>query len=390
MFSGKILNKPIERVILSLISLVYFISLTIKLEEVFGNGFLVTCLLGIIILYVLRHLLLLKRWLLKPVVHGLIVLIELGLINYIYFNTDSAVSELIYMIYVADLIVSYATKYSIPTALIGYLVYYVISLIKVGASIDVSSLTSLMTRGLSFAAFVFILGYFKGTLNKNVTMHQLMKELDDKTAELEDYVLLKERNRISSEMHDTVGHTMTTSIVELEAAKMLFYEQPDLAYAKLLLASEQIRKSMHELRMVVRKMSEGENILDFNQSIESLAKEVKKHTEHNIVVDMERCEGLLTIQENILYRAIQESITNSLKHGKAQEVLITGVITPDRYEVQIIDNGLGCDVIEEGFGMHNMIQRVNSIGGMVEFSSKGSQGFNVLISLPLQVDSEDE
>lgn len=309
------------------------------------------------------------------------------LINIIYYFTELAVSDLIYMIFVTDIITSYTIKYSIPLAIMGYLGYASLSIIKIDSIFSLIELTSFITRGISFLAFIFALAFLKGVINKNVTMKQLIKEIETKNKEIESLVLIKERNRIASEMHDTVGHTLTTSIVELEAAKLLFKTQPEESYKKLTLGCDQLRKSLNEIRSVVKKIDSGSHIIEFIPSIQEMAYEVEKHTSIQVVVDMEAIK-LLKIQENILYSAVQEGITNALKHGDATEILITGVRQLETYQVKIIDNGRGIDLVSKGFGLNKMSERIKGIGGIVSFHSGDSNGFRISIDLPIQNESE--
>ena len=87
-------------------------------------------------------------------------------------------------------------------------------------------------------------------------------------------------------------------------------------------------------------------------------------------------------EEMAIYRVIQESMTNAIRHGKADKVWIT--IKKDNSDVvlQIRDNGVGCKEIKNGFGTRHIKERIGMLGGKVIFD--GSKGFTVEARIPIR------
>lgn len=69
---------------------------------------------------------------------------------------------------------------------------------------------------------------------------------------LTEMAALKERTSIAGEVQDTVGHTLTTAIVALEGAQLLFEKRPEEAYRKILIAREQMKQGLGNIRQVVK------------------------------------------------------------------------------------------------------------------------------------------
>jgi len=207
--------------------------------------------------------------------------------------------------------------------------------------------------------------------------------LKEKSFQLEEYSIFRERDRIAGEMHDTVGHTLTTALIENEAAKFLIFNNPQEAYTKIALAGEQMRKSINELRSSVKKIKEGENLVDFFTSLQNLKKDLEYHSGISINMNIEKISNLHTIQEKVLYKVILESITNGIKHGKATSFNVKFKKVHDNILLEINDNGIGNDNFSIGFGLTVMEDRIKGIGGRIKFESSINTGFCVYVEIPI-------
>lgn len=81
--------------------------------------------------------------------------------------------------------------------------------------------------------------------------------------------------------------------------------------------------------------------------------------------------------EIVIFRAIEEAITNSIRHGQAQHIWLKLTHDETHYYVDISDNGRGCQNIKYGFGLTQMQERLATIGGKVSY--QGDDGFKIKI-----------
>jgi signal transduction histidine kinase len=160
-------------------------------------------------------------------------------------------------------------------------------------------------------------GTLKRLTAKTLEQAITFEELKDAYGKLEDITILKERNRLAREIHDTLGHTLTTVLVETEAGKILLQKDKELGIEKIELAQEQIRKGLDDLRRSVSLLSQGDELLDFNTSLEVFIKDTVKHTGVLIKYDINLDVQLNSPIRRTLFRALQEGITNGIKHGKS-------------------------------------------------------------------------
>ncbi|MCX7923775.1 MAG: sensor histidine kinase [Clostridia bacterium] len=211
----------------------------------------------------------------------------------------------------------------------------------------------------------------------NRKLHETMEALEEMT-------VLKERNRIAREIHDTVGHTLTTVLIEIEAGKRLMQKKPDLAEEKLELAQEQVRKGLNDIRKSVRMLKEGSDLMTFIPSIHSLIEETEKHTGVSVKCIFADLPKMSAEQEKLLYRALQEGLTNGIRHGHGTEFEFTLEICDGRLYFILKDNGDGFDHITLGFGLTVMKERVKELDGNFDIFSQKGQGCCLRIDIPVK------
>lgn len=215
-------------------------------------------------------------------------------------------------------------------------------------------------------------------LEKNMALTDTYKQLKRAYNELEDYTIMKERTNMSREMHDTVGHTLTTALVELELCKMLIKNE-DEAKEKLEDASSQVRKGLTELRMTVRKLKQD---LNWEEEIYAIGDRLMHSTSIKVRTHIDDLKGIENNTLRCIYRIIQESLTNGMKHGKATAFMIQVEVGEEEITVEIIDNGVGAIAFKSGFGLTAMKERVEALKGRIEFESYKEEGFTVRAFLP--------
>ncbi|MCD9024697.1 sensor histidine kinase [Cohnella silvisoli] len=209
--------------------------------------------------------------------------------------------------------------------------------------------------------------------------------------ELERKAKIQERTRISREIHDSVGHTLTSALTGLQTAAhaikknqhSLAQEMIDRTKANILTGLNDVRSSVHLLR---------ENIPDhqFIPELLRLIDETKKQTSVEIA-----CEIGTTIPELspkielAIYRALQEGITNGIRHGTSTYFHFSLTYRAKHIRFILSDNGKSPSQIDYGFGLNAMKERVEEVGGVLSVSAKGSaSGVTLEITIPFSEDND--
>ena len=234
---------------------------------------------------------------------------------------------------------------------------------------------------------VFLLVYAAFySLNKQMLANHRLEwaliKLKDQSLQLQEMSVIAERNRITGEIHDTVGHTLTSAVIAIEAGEKILHSDPKTALEKFILAKEQVKRGLHDIRSSVRTIQSGTE-KTFPLQLKQLLHDIYQNTGLLITDIVELEDELLPIQQTILLQAVRECATNALKHGNSTEADLLIQEYRDRVHVTFSDNGEGTDDVRFGFGLQKMNERVQSIGGTLTVDSDKGEGFTVNLSIPV-------
>ncbi|MCX7747842.1 MAG: sensor histidine kinase [Clostridia bacterium] len=311
---------------------------------------------------------------------------------------DSGSSSIVFFyLVIADIILNYSFKISLLGTLCTFLIYSIHLYFKLASPELIVIVPQAILSSIGFIAINLIMHVIKYVLKQNETIQKTLHMLMLKTSEqentynelmqayskLEEMTILKERNRIAREIHDTLGHTITTILVEMEACRKLIRKDMDAGMAKFGNAQEQMRKGLSDLRSSVRLLSEGHELVDFSSSIQSLIEDTKNHTSVIIRAEISNLPDLSESLKKTLYRALQEGLTNGIKHGNSSAFIFKLLNKDQRIHFFLQDNGKGCSSIIPGFGLKAMSERVKEQGGSLEYYSEPDEGFTLKINIPV-------
>ncbi len=332
----------------------------------------------------------------KPVKYQWIsTVVELFLLICIGFIDKTGANILLFFACVSEATINYEFKYSGILLSLPFVLsrYFTDIMNKSFANFSDIFIDVFINNGV---AIVFIIGisYFiraqikeKEKLERtNTELEEAYKKLIDASAASEQLLIEKERIRMAREIHDTLAHTLTTLIVQLEVCKKLSLTDECKLAGELEKSQELARSGLNDVKRTIKSLRpqalEGkpfwESILDFINS-------TMNNTEVHIILNNTLPKGikLSTAIEVIIFRLIQESITNSIRHGNSNEIQIAMSLDKDMIWINIHDNGTGCSRIKKGFGLSGIQERIEGSGGWVDFSSSMGNGFQTKVSIPI-------
>lgn len=329
---------------------------------------------------------------------------DIALVFIMGFSDTGGSFGLFYFIIIADAIIEFPLLFSVSTSVICFMCMAAGRFFSAGMSPISEYLSYLAVQAVIFLAVSSVLIFAKNQITQGNKLKETMIELKVKSKQLEntylklkktsedleDMTIMKERNRIAREIHDTVGHTLTTVLLEMEAGERLVKLNPDLAIEKIGLAKDQVRKGLNDIRQSVRMLQSGRELLGFVQSLMLLLDETVSHGDIFVRHEITELPELTEAQERTIYRALQEGLTNGIKHGKSSAFVFK--LKHDNKYVRFFlqDNGKGTDKITKGFGLTAMEERVTEQGGIFNVSSTMGEGCSIEFSLPLRKESSDE
>lgn len=205
----------------------------------------------------------------------------------------------------------------------------------------------------------------------------------------EDQAMIEERNRITREIHDGVGYTLSNTIMLSQLAMQQLKggggQLPNTLHAILVQAKAGLADTRHSLHLLRSSdTSDNRGVQGLRRMIRIFQQATGVNTSFRLFLSpriVEHPEIFLTI-----YRLIQESLTNAFRHGHASHVEVTIHRNENWIVVVIRDNGMGAASINEGIGLAGMRERVEHLGGTITISrpEETRTGFRVSAHIPVQ------
>jgi signal transduction histidine kinase len=201
--------------------------------------------------------------------------------------------------------------------------------------------------------------------------------------------VLLERDRIAREFHDSLEQEIAGISMQLDAVEAQFNSSPQIAHQLLGLARNMARQSLAEARRSMRDLRA--HLIEQNDLPAALREMVTPFSVSSgieIAVEYSGTHWRLPIlTEHHLLRVAQEAVANALKHARAKKVVVALNYLPEQIQLSIRDDGVGFDPDLAGsvsgghFGLLDMRERTEKIGGQFVLCSRPGQGTEVLISL---------
>lgn len=197
-----------------------------------------------------------------------------------------------------------------------------------------------------------------------------------------EYVIkLEERNKIAQELHDKIGHTISASIMQLEASRLVGESNKEKAEYLVDNVIKVLREGMNSIRLTLRNLKPPQEILGINK-IKLVCKEFELHSKVNVNLNVKGDINLITPRYfKIIQNNLEESFTNITKYSSATEVEVNFFVYNKFLRFEIKDNGEGCGNLTKGIGIRGMEERVENAGGTINIIF--DNGFSIISVLPL-------
>ncbi|MEN2281748.1 sensor histidine kinase [Algoriphagus sp. SE2] len=245
-------------------------------------------------------------------------------------------------------------------------------LVKTGEIENIKTTNKARLRSVGIGVFFLIAVSISLFLWKNLQHQKKQKELQSKFSQ----ELLKnqedERIRISKDLHDGLGQSLL-----LIKNKVALTKDND--------AGEMLDTAISELRAIARSLHPMQlEKLGLSKAVEHLLGQIDNETDIFVSSEIEDLKGTLDKKSELqLYRILQESINNVLKHSEASALRVTFQKIEERIELKIEDNGKGFDFSEklndfQSLGLKTLKERISSIDGSMKVISQKGNGTSLI------------
>lgn len=217
-------------------------------------------------------------------------------------------------------------------------------------------------------------------------------QLQAAALELEQKSILQERTRISKEIHDSVGHTLTSALAGLQTASHAI-EKNNFSLAKAMFdrTIEYIRGSLDNVRSSTHLLRESVYAHKFLSELTKLIVDTQKQTHVEIEYDLDPDFPELTPKAELaIYRALQEGLTNGIRHGSSTYFHFSLFHRDHHIRFALSDNGKTTLPLVPGFGLKAMKERVQEVGGELSITKRDSaHGVTLEIMIPAQTKTNE-
>ena len=229
---------------------------------------------------------------------------------------------------------------------------------------------------------------------------KLNQELRMKNFLAERNARLEERENISRNIHNSVGHTITAAVMTLDAAEMLADVDTEKAKERMVTARERMKEGLSAIRLAVRvldKESQGVQLQDFIGELSTVTENFMMDTELVVKTDVDVMPELRSLPKEhteFLTGAVQELLINGVKHGGASRFLLSLRGDSAHLQVSVRDNGRSdfsetnmVTRLREGFGLKKIVSYLKKCGGEARFTNEN--GFCAVLTVPLYREETD-
>ncbi|WP_436533507.1 sensor histidine kinase [Actinoplanes sp. HUAS TT8] len=278
---------------------------------------------------------------------------------------------------------TFAARAALPTRLLGIAVTaagLLVSVLYPRPDLEV----------LRYLTVAYIFAYALGTGTRaRRNQASALAERERRVAGEREAAVLRERTRISRDLHDIVTHALGIMIVQAEAGPLLVRSDPARADAAFEAIAATGRDAVVQLRRAVGGLRPPPDDPLEQPGLVQLPALVKRVRTTGLDASLEMAEMAVAVPADVgvaLYRIVQEALTNVVRHAAARSVRVLVDCTGEALTVSVIDDGRGAAVAgPPGFGIVGMGERAQACGGTFHAGPAPGGGFEVNASLPLPI-----
>ena len=234
---------------------------------------------------------------------------------------------------------------------------------------------------------LFVFRYLKRKKEHKKIIESNEKKFQAELVKAEIEIQEQTRKNLAADLHDNIGQILSLTNVTLGSINI---DDKEKAIQKINDTRELIGKSIKELRQL-SKIIHGEQLIKEGliATIDQEVQWIQRNGFYTVdfvhtITDLDECNA---DKDLFLYRLLQESLNNGIKHSGADHFSIRLSYANNSMELSIGDNGIGFDVEEKrgqakGLGLFNMQKRINLLNGIFKISSKENIGTTLTFIIP--------
>lgn len=244
----------------------------------------------------------------------------------------------------------------------------------------------------AYALSVWVGRLFAVRIEESRAHRRAVAELEAAQARLAQYAetrrelaVAQERQRLAGEIHDALGHALVGVLMQVQVARRLAASQPRAAEERLLTVEQSVRETLGRVRRALQRGQRDHMDLALSVALENLVDDFAAAGGPEVALrfepDAESVSDLAPNVAEVVYRTVQEALTNAVRHGRASRIQVELESVGPRLHLRIEDNGVGTGELVHGMGLTGMSGRVQSVGGTLRFHTAVGEGFRIEVGV---------
>lgn len=268
-----------------------------------------------------------------------------------------------------------------------------LTLLSLGYSFIMPPELKLYYLGINLAALLlFFREYRLLSLQKNLISQRndlrskleekekLLRRKQEETQNQELLSALEERSRISRDLHDHLGHVISGSVMQIQAAEIQLEKDPDSCRKTLKQTEETLNQGMDKIRRILHSQSPLDEELGLPR-IKKLLLDFSLQSQVECSLESEGpLEELSSLHWNLIQTSLKEALTNVHKYSSATHFICRIEVLNGLFRIEFKDNGTPPPRIHFGMGLKNMEERAQSLGGKLLCHT--GRGLSLTLLLP--------
>jgi signal transduction histidine kinase len=236
-------------------------------------------------------------------------------------------------------------------------------------------------------ALVFLVALIQAMMKAErarAALDEANRKLRDYAAQSEELATARERNRIAREIHDGLGHYLTTIHMQIQAARSILATDGTRAEQTLAKAQQLAHEALSDVRRSVAALRVApQNRQPLPAALAELVEVARTSGQQATFSVAGVARPLDPPEEQALYRAAQEGLTNARKYADAKNVALTlDFSDPNRVRLLVADDGRGASTTDGGFGLIGLRERVQLVGGSLTLKTAPGAGLMLTVEVP--------
>jgi len=233
-------------------------------------------------------------------------------------------------------------------------------------------------------------------INERRQAEEALRQSQEELRQLASYqerIKEDERKRIAREIHDELGQNLLALRIDIAMLHARTGSTHPKLNKKVHAVLEHIDSTMKAMRAIINNLRPTVLDLGLNAAIEWQVKEFQRRT--GIACELVMPDVELTVDDDratALFRILQESLNNVFRHARATKTKIELRTLGDKLMMTVADNGVGifpgCRRKANSFGLVGIKERISTLGGELRIDTAPDSGTALMISVPLQSDTD--